>query len=242
MIICKRLDLRDDRLQEAGSSGWSFARGLILRMTICKRLDPPDDQLQEAGSSGWSVARGRIHRIIICKRLVHPDDYLQEAFFPNERKSRRCNKGDSSSLGGWRRPRKRQQRVSSHPLSHEHKTTMISSASTGSTRVTSTQTQYLQELEVLESQVHKHSTCKHWKYSSMNVRWSLIDFLGGLHTDTVRPLTSTQESLSIFLKMKALMKEKHYKLSARSWLQIEQHAGCTLSDTDSISKTEKITI
>ena len=115
-------------------------------MIICKRPDPPDDQLLEAGSTGLSFARGWSIQMIICKRRV----------FPNERKWRQCNKGDSSSLGGWRLPRKRQQRVSSHPLSHEHKTTMISSASTGSTRVTSTQAQYSQALEVLESQVHEH--------------------------------------------------------------------------------------
>ena len=35
MIICKRPDPQDDHLQEARSSGWSFAKGWILRMIIC---------------------------------------------------------------------------------------------------------------------------------------------------------------------------------------------------------------
>merc|ERR1711952_295171 len=37
MIICKRPVHRDDYLQEAGPSGWSFARGRSIRMIFCKR-------------------------------------------------------------------------------------------------------------------------------------------------------------------------------------------------------------
>ena len=70
MIICKRPLPPDGHLQEARSSGWSFA--------ICKRPDNLDDHLQEAGSSRWSFARGRILQMIICKWPDPPDDHLQE--------------------------------------------------------------------------------------------------------------------------------------------------------------------
>ena len=53
MIICKRPDPQDDHfkgqdapddhLQEAGSSGRSFASDLSLHIFNCKELDPPDD-------------------------------------------------------------------------------------------------------------------------------------------------------------------------------------------------------
>ena len=89
MIIYKRPDSPDDHLQEARSSGWSFARGRPLCMMMCKSLappddhgkrpDPPDDHLQKPGSSAWSIARGRILRMIICKKPDPPDDHLQEA-------------------------------------------------------------------------------------------------------------------------------------------------------------------
>ena len=79
MIIFKRLVPPEDHLQETRSSGWSFARGWILRIIICKRPDLPDDHLQKAGSSGWLFARGRILGMIICKRPDPPDDHLQEA-------------------------------------------------------------------------------------------------------------------------------------------------------------------
>ena len=69
----------NDNFHEAGSWGWSFARGLILLMIICKRPDPPYDHLQMAGPSRWSFARGWIHWMIICKRLAPPDDHLQVA-------------------------------------------------------------------------------------------------------------------------------------------------------------------
>ena len=46
MIICRRLDPPEDHLQEAGSSGGSFARG----------------------QSKWSIASGRIVWMIVCKR------------------------------------------------------------------------------------------------------------------------------------------------------------------------------
>ena len=52
MIICKSLVPPDDHLQDAGLSGWSFARGQSLWIIICKRLAPLDDHLQEAGPSG----------------------------------------------------------------------------------------------------------------------------------------------------------------------------------------------
>ena len=42
----------DNHLQEAGSTGLSFARGQPIRMIICKRPDPPDINLQEAESLG----------------------------------------------------------------------------------------------------------------------------------------------------------------------------------------------
>ena len=51
MIICKRPVPMDDRLQEAGPSGWSFARGWSLRIIICEELVPPNDRLQETGPS-----------------------------------------------------------------------------------------------------------------------------------------------------------------------------------------------
>ena len=56
MIICKRLDPWDVRLQEACSFGWSFARSRPLRMMISKRSAPSIDHLQEAGPFGWSFA------------------------------------------------------------------------------------------------------------------------------------------------------------------------------------------
>ena len=64
MIICKRPVPPDGHLQEAGPSGWVFARGWSLRMIICKRPAPQDDHLQEAGPSGWSFGRGRSLRMI----------------------------------------------------------------------------------------------------------------------------------------------------------------------------------
>ena len=67
-----------DHLQEAGQSGWSFAKGWSILMIICKRLIHPDDLLQAAGHFGWSFVRGRSIRMIIYKRPVHPDDLLQE--------------------------------------------------------------------------------------------------------------------------------------------------------------------
>ena len=79
MIICKRPDLRDDHLQEIGSSIWSVARGRILQIIICKWLVHPDDHLQEACFSKWSFARGPILRMIICRRPDPLDDQLQEA-------------------------------------------------------------------------------------------------------------------------------------------------------------------
>ena len=54
MIICKRLVHPDDHLQEAGLSGWSFARYGSIQIIICKRPVYPDDHLQEAGPSRWS--------------------------------------------------------------------------------------------------------------------------------------------------------------------------------------------
>ena len=47
MMICKRPVPPDNHLQEAGPSGWSFARGQPLRMIICKRQAPADDQKQQ---------------------------------------------------------------------------------------------------------------------------------------------------------------------------------------------------
>ena len=79
MIICKWTVPLDDYLQEARSSGWSFASGLSLRMIIYKWPDPLDDHLHEARSSGWSFASGRILRMINCKRPDSSHDLLQEA-------------------------------------------------------------------------------------------------------------------------------------------------------------------
>ena len=79
MIIFKRPVPPDDHLQEAGSSGWSVARGRSLLMIIEERTVPTDDLLQVAGSSGWSFARGGILRMISCKRPYLLDDHLQEA-------------------------------------------------------------------------------------------------------------------------------------------------------------------
>ena len=66
MIICKRLDPWDVRLQEACSFGWSFARSRPLRMMICKRPAPSIDHLQEASPFNWSFARGRSLWMILC--------------------------------------------------------------------------------------------------------------------------------------------------------------------------------
>ena len=79
MIICKRPLPKDDHLQEARSSGWSFASGQILWMIICKWPVPPNDHLQVAGSSGWLFARGPVLWTIICKWPDPQDDHLQEA-------------------------------------------------------------------------------------------------------------------------------------------------------------------
>ena len=49
MIICKRRAPLDDHLQEAGPSGFAFARGGPLRIMICRRPVPLDNDLQEAG-------------------------------------------------------------------------------------------------------------------------------------------------------------------------------------------------
>ena len=43
MIICKWLYPPHDHLQKAGSSGWSFARGRILRMIICNNDNNNDN-------------------------------------------------------------------------------------------------------------------------------------------------------------------------------------------------------
>ena len=40
----------DDHLQEAGPSGWLFAKGWSLQIIVCKRPAPPDDQ------PGWRGA------------------------------------------------------------------------------------------------------------------------------------------------------------------------------------------
>ena len=71
-----------------------------------------------------------------------------------------------------------------------------------------------QALEVLESQVHKHSTRKHWKYSSMNVRRSFIDFLGGLHTDTERPKHQHKKASQYFWRWSLWWWKNTVKLSA----------------------------
>ena len=63
MTICKRPVPPYHHLQEAGSSGWSSARGWSLWIIICKRPTTPDDHLQEAGPSGLSLARGWPHRM-----------------------------------------------------------------------------------------------------------------------------------------------------------------------------------
>ena len=87
---------KEDQLQEAGPSRWSFARGWLILMIICNRPTDPEiickrlvdssDNLQEVGRSGWSFARGRSRGwsfarsqsiwMIICNRYVHPDDHL----------------------------------------------------------------------------------------------------------------------------------------------------------------------
>ena len=65
-------------MQEAGSSGWSFARRRILQMIICKWPDPLDDHMQEASSSGWSFARGRFLWMIICNNNDKDEDKDQD--------------------------------------------------------------------------------------------------------------------------------------------------------------------
>ena len=68
MIICKRPVPQDHHLQEAGPSGWPFARGRSLLIIICKRPAPRDDHLQEAGPFGSSFARGRPLILTTTKR------------------------------------------------------------------------------------------------------------------------------------------------------------------------------
>ena len=70
MIICKSPAPPDDHLQEVGSSGWPFAKGLSLRMIICKSPAPPYDHLQEAGPSGWPYAKGRSLILTTTKEKV----------------------------------------------------------------------------------------------------------------------------------------------------------------------------
>ena len=77
MIICKRPVHPDDHLQEAGPSGWSFAKGRSIRMIHYERPVHPDDHLQEAGPSIWSFAKGWSIRMIICKRSVHHQGVLE---------------------------------------------------------------------------------------------------------------------------------------------------------------------
>ena len=103
---CKMFDkfqvCSDDHFQEACPFGWSFARGLTLRMIICNccccwmiviwmnqanqmnivnrlRTVPLDDHLQEAGPLGCSFARGLSLWMMICKRPAPTDDHLQKA-------------------------------------------------------------------------------------------------------------------------------------------------------------------
>ena len=75
----KWLGWPDDHLQEAGPSGWLFAKGRPLWMIIRKRPAPLDYHLQEAGPSGFAFARGGLLRMMICRRPVPLDNDLQEA-------------------------------------------------------------------------------------------------------------------------------------------------------------------
>ena len=78
MIICKRPAPPHHHFQQAGPSGWpfargrsstsSFARGRSLRIIIFNRPVPPDDHLQEAGPSASSFARGRPLILTTTKR------------------------------------------------------------------------------------------------------------------------------------------------------------------------------
>ena len=72
MIICKSPIPPCDHLQEAGSSGWSIARGRALWMMICKGPARCQIVLQSFG-------RGWLLWMINCKRPDPPADHLQEA-------------------------------------------------------------------------------------------------------------------------------------------------------------------
>ena len=67
IIICKRPAPPDDHLQDAGTSGSSFAWG----------RPPLDDLFQVASPSGSSFACRHL-RMTICKMLVPPYHHLQE--------------------------------------------------------------------------------------------------------------------------------------------------------------------
>ena len=62
---------QNDHFQKAGPSGWSFAKGLPVRIIFCKRPAHQNDHLQKAGPSGWSFAKGWPIQIIFCKRPAH---------------------------------------------------------------------------------------------------------------------------------------------------------------------------
>ena len=59
MIIYMRSAPQDDHLQEAGPSGWLFARGRPIRMIICKKPNPLDEQQQQPGWQGWPGVTGQ---------------------------------------------------------------------------------------------------------------------------------------------------------------------------------------
>ena len=73
MIMCKRPDPPDANLKEVRSSGWSFARGWILRIIICKRQDLLDDHLQQRQ-----------------QQRQWPSRLPQGAYFPIHPSSRQC--------------------------------------------------------------------------------------------------------------------------------------------------------
>ena len=58
MIICKWPDPLDDHLQEAGASGWSIVRGLILQMIICNNNNDNDNDNQNNNDSNININGG----------------------------------------------------------------------------------------------------------------------------------------------------------------------------------------
>ena len=77
MIICKWPDPPDDHLQEAGSSGWSIARGRILQTIIWNNDNDNDNEyVQIITSSGVPVPMEGIWAYLGFTASVYFDQWL----------------------------------------------------------------------------------------------------------------------------------------------------------------------